>query len=55
MSIMRHSLLGISVLLVIIWAVARIVLAVTSFTLHILLFLAAALAVLWLIRLAKKT
>ncbi|MBA3273072.1 MAG: hypothetical protein H0T11_04260 [Chthoniobacterales bacterium] len=46
---MKHSLLAIAILLVVIWVVARVVLAVTSVALHLLWIFAIIAAVIWLI------
>jgi ABC-type iron transport system FetAB permease component len=45
----KHSFLWIAILLVIIWFVARVVLAVTSVALHLLWVLAIIAAVIWFI------
>jgi hypothetical protein len=47
---MKHSLLWISILLVIIWVIARVVLAITSHALHLLWVSAVILFILWLVR-----
>ena len=44
------KLLSIAVFLLILWVIFRVVLAVTSFFLHILLIVAVILAVLWLLK-----
>jgi hypothetical protein len=52
----KHSFLWIAVLLVIIWVVARVVLAVTSVALHLLWVLAIIALVVWLVgRVTKRT
>jgi hypothetical protein len=45
----KHSLLWIAILLLVIWVVARVVLAVTSVALHLLWIVAVIAAVIWLI------
>jgi hypothetical protein len=50
----KHSLLGIAILLVVIWIVARVVLAVTSFAIHLLWVVAIIAAIIWVIGLVKK-
>jgi hypothetical protein len=50
----KHSLLGIAILLVVIWIIARVVLAVTSFAIHVLWIVAIIAAIVWLIRLVKR-
>ncbi|MBA3882271.1 MAG: hydrophobic protein [Chthoniobacterales bacterium] len=53
---MKHSLLWVAILLVIIWVVARVVLAVTSIALHLLWVLAVIAIVIWLIsRVSNRT
>ena len=46
---MKHVLILLAVVLVVIWVVARVVLAVTSVGLHLLWVLAIILAIVWLI------
>lgn len=43
----KHSLIWIAILLVVIWVVARVVLAATSVALHILLVVAIIAAIIW--------
>ena len=50
---MKHSLIFLALLLVVIWVVARLVLAVTSVALHGLWILAIILVILWLFNRAK--
>ncbi len=45
----KHSFLWIAILLVIVWVVARVVLAVTSLALHLLWVLAIIALVIWLL------
>jgi hypothetical protein len=45
----KHSLILVAVLLMIIWLIARIMLAVTSLALHVLWVVAIVLAIIWLI------
>ncbi|MBA2743475.1 MAG: hydrophobic protein [Chthoniobacterales bacterium] len=53
---MKHSLLWIAILLVVIWIVARVVLAVTSVALHLLWIAAVIALVIWLIsRVSNRT
>ncbi len=47
---MNHPLIWLAVLLVVIWIVARVVLAVTSLALHLLWVVAVVLVILWLVR-----
>jgi hypothetical protein len=46
---MKHALILLAVVLVIIWVVARVVLAVTSVALHLLWVAAIILAIVWII------
>jgi hypothetical protein len=46
---MKHALILLAVVLVLIWVVARVVLAVTSVALHLLWVVAIILAVIWVI------
>jgi hypothetical protein len=46
---MKHALIFIAITLVIIWIIARVILAVTSVALHVLWIVAIILAVVWLI------
>jgi len=46
----KHSFLWIAILLVVIWIVARVVLAVTSLALHLLWVLAVIAIIIWLIK-----
>jgi hypothetical protein len=46
---MKHGLILLAMVLVVIWIVARVVLAVTSVALHLLWVLAIILAIIWLI------
>lgn len=46
---MKHSFLFIAILLVIVWVVARVVLAVTSVALHLLWVFAAIALIIWLV------
>lgn len=46
---MKHALILFAVVLVVIWVVARVVLAVTSVALHLLWVLAIILAIVWLV------
>ena len=46
---MKHALILLAVVLVIIWIVARVVLAVTSVALHLLWVVAIILAIIWII------
>jgi cell division septal protein FtsQ len=48
-SVMKHALIFIAIVLVIIWLAARLTLAVTSVALHVLWIVAIILAVVWLI------
>jgi hypothetical protein len=50
---MKHALVFLAILLVVIWAVARVVLAVTSVALHALWVLAIILVIVWLLNRAK--
>jgi hypothetical protein len=50
----KHSFLFIAILLVVIWVVARVVLAVTSVGLHLLWILAVISAIVWVIGLASR-
>ncbi len=45
-----HTLLWWAVVLVILWVVARVFLAVTSFVLHLLLVIAGIMFVVWLVQ-----
>ena len=45
----KHSLLGIAILLIVIWVVARVMLAVTSLALHVLWIVAVIAAIIWVI------
>jgi thiol:disulfide interchange protein len=45
----KHSLIGLAILLVVIWVVARVVLAVTSVALHLLWVVAIIAAIIWVI------
>jgi len=45
----KHSLIGLAVLLVVIWIVARVVMAVSSVALHLLLVVAVIAAIIWLV------
>ena len=47
---MNHSFVWIAVALLVIWVVARLVLAVTSFFLHLLWIGAILFAIVWLVR-----
>ena len=47
---MKHSLIWIAVLLVVIWIVARVVLAATSVALHLLWVVAIIAAIVWVFR-----
>ncbi len=47
---MKHSFLWIAILLVVIWVVARVVLAVTSVALHLLWVLPVIAIIIWLIK-----
>ncbi len=46
---MKHILILLAVVLMVIWVVARVVLAVTAVGLHLLWVLAVILAIVWLI------
>ncbi len=46
----KHSLIWIAVLLVVIWVIARVVLAATSVALHLLLVIAVIAAIVWAVR-----
>jgi hypothetical protein len=46
----KHALIGLAILLVVIWVIARVMLAVTSVALHILWIAALIFFVIWLIR-----
>jgi len=46
----KHSFLWIAILLVVIWVVARVVLALTSVALHLLWVLAVIAIIIWLIK-----
>lgn len=46
---MKHALILLAVILVVIWIVARLVLAVTSLALHLLWVAAIVLAIVWII------
>lgn len=46
---MKHPLILFAVFLVVIWIVARIVLAVTSVALHLLWVVAVILAIVWIV------
>ena len=46
---MKHALILLAVVLVIIWIVARVVLAVTSVALHLLWVVAIILVIIWII------
>lgn len=46
---MKHALILFAVILVVIWIVARVVLAVTSLALHLLWVVAIILAIVWLV------
>jgi hypothetical protein len=46
---MKHGLILLAVFLIVIWVVARVVLAVTSVALHLLWVAAIVLAIIWLI------
>ncbi len=46
---MKHSLIWIAILLVIVWVVARLVLAVTAVALNLLWVIAIVVAVVWVI------
>ena len=50
---MKHSLVFLALLLVVIWIVARVVLAVTSVALHGLWVVAIILLILWLMNRGK--
>lgn len=50
---MKHALIFLAILLVVIWVVARVVLAVTSLALHALWVLAIILVIVWLFNRAK--
>ena len=50
---MKHSLIFLALVLVVIWVVARVVLAVTSVALHGLWVVAIILLILWLINRGK--
>jgi hypothetical protein len=45
---MKHSLVWLALLLVVVWIVARVILAITSFALHLLWVIAIVLAAIWL-------
>ncbi|MBA2241951.1 MAG: hypothetical protein H0W04_03540 [Chthoniobacterales bacterium] len=45
-----HTLLWWAVGLVILWIVARVFLAITSFLLHVLLIIAVIISVIWLVK-----
>ena len=44
-----HALLWWAVVLVVLWVVARVFLAITSFLLHLLLIIAAIMCVIWMV------
>jgi len=46
----KHSLVWIAVLLIVIWVLARVVLAVTSVALHLLWVVAIIAAIVWIYR-----
>ena len=46
---MKHGLILLAVVLIIIWVVARVVLAVTSLALHLLWVVAIILAIIWVV------
>jgi hypothetical protein len=46
---MKHGLILLAVVLVVIWVVARVVLAVTAVALHLLWVVAIILAIVWLV------
>ena len=46
---MKHGLILLAVVLIIIWVVARVVLAVTSVALHLLWVVAIVLAIIWVV------
>jgi hypothetical protein len=46
----KHSLIWIAVLLVVIWILARVILAVTSVAFHLLWVIAIIFAIVWLVR-----
>lgn len=48
--LMNHPLIWIAILLIVIWIVARLVLAITSFALHLLWIAAIVLFLIWLAR-----
>jgi hypothetical protein len=50
---MKHALIFLALVLVVIWVIARVVLAVTSVALHGLWVLAIILAILWFVNRAK--
>lgn len=46
---MKHALIFLAVVLIVVWVVARIVLAVTSVALHLLWVVAIILAIVWIV------
>jgi hypothetical protein len=46
---MKHALILLAVVLIVVWVVARIVLAVTSVALHLLWVVAIILAIVWIV------
>jgi hypothetical protein len=46
---MKHALILLAIVLVVIWVVARVVLAATSVALHLLWVVAIILAIMWVI------
>ncbi len=46
---MKHSLIWIAILLVVLWVVARLVLAITSVALNLLWVIAIVVAIVWLV------
>jgi hypothetical protein len=50
---MKHALIFLALVLVVIWIVARVVLAITSVALHALWILAIILAILWFVNRAR--
>jgi hypothetical protein len=51
---MKHALILLAVVLVLVWILARVVLAVTSFALHLLWVVAIILAIIWIIGRLKR-
>jgi hypothetical protein len=46
---MKHALVLLAVVLIVVWIVARLVLAVTSLALHVLWVVALILAIVWIV------